>query len=591
MKKLCALFLAVAMTLSLAACGTSGSSADKNDYATSLFGGEVMTVDITVNAEAWASLLENATSKPTVDATVAINGETYKNVAVKTKGNTSLTQVAQSDSNRFSLKLSFDKTNKSQTCHGLDKLDLNNIYGDTTYLKEYMSYALFQYMEVPSSLCTFAEVKVNGEHYGFCRAVEDVDESYLERNYGSDFSGQAYKPESMDMAGGKGGMKNDQKSDKAERSDASQKTGAQSDGAQNAAPSGMPEPDGTPPAMPSQNGNVSGQMPPSQNMEDQHANGGQAPSGMPDFGGQGGPGGMWQNNGGGGMNGASGGVSLVYSDDSVDSYSNIFDNAITDPGTSDKTRLISSLKAISEGKDQEKYIDVDEVLRYAAVNVFLVNLDSYFSNMAHNYILVEQSGTLSMLPWDYNLSFGTHQLSSASNAVNYAIDTVFDGVEASERPIIGKLLENETYMAKYHEYLQQLCDYVTSGKFDALVDKEASLIDSYVQNDTTAFTTYGEFKTGVTALKTFAKLRSESVSGQLSGSIPSTTDAQKDSTALVDASALDLSALGSMTNGKGGNGGSPGWRNAPNDKQGAAAPGTSQSTEQKKAAQSPSPSA
>ena len=81
------------------------------------------------------------------------------------------------------------------------------------------------------------------------------------------------------------------------------------------------------------------------------------------------------------MDGGSLGVDLVYSDDEISSYSNIFDNAITDVDEEDEARLIETLKAISEGENLEDYINVDEVLRYAAVNVFLVNLDSYFSNM------------------------------------------------------------------------------------------------------------------------------------------------------------------------------------------------------------------
>ena len=43
----------------------------------------------------------------------------------------------------------------------------------------------------------------------------------------------------------------------------------------------------------------------------------------------------------GGMNGSSD-VMLQYSDDSADSYPNIFDNAKTDPDDGDKSRLINS---------------------------------------------------------------------------------------------------------------------------------------------------------------------------------------------------------------------------------------------------------
>jgi spore coat protein CotH len=40
------------------------------------------------------------------------------------------------------------------------------------------------YMDISASLYTFADIYVNGEHYGFFLALEDVDESFLDANYG-----------------------------------------------------------------------------------------------------------------------------------------------------------------------------------------------------------------------------------------------------------------------------------------------------------------------------------------------------------------------------------------------------------------------
>ena len=45
------------------------------------------------------------------------------------------------------------------------------------------------------------------------------------------------------------------------------------------------------------------------------------------------------------------------------------------------------------------------------------------------------------------------------------------------------------------------------------------------------------------------KLRGQSIQGQLDGTIPSTEEAQRDSDALVDASDLDLSVMGTMNRG------------------------------------------
>lgn len=48
-----------------------------------------------------------------------------------------------------------------------------------------------------------------------------------------------------------------------------------------------------------------------------------------------------------------------------------------------------------------------------------------------------------------------------------------------------------------------------------------------------------------------AELRGQSIQGQLDGTIPSTEEAQRDSDALIDASGLDVSVMGTMNMGGG----------------------------------------
>lgn len=69
-------------------------------------------------------------------------------------------------------------------------------------MKEYLFYDLLDYMGVTSSLYSFTNIKVNDETWGFYLAVECVEESFAERNYGSNY-GMLYKPESMGMNGKK----------------------------------------------------------------------------------------------------------------------------------------------------------------------------------------------------------------------------------------------------------------------------------------------------------------------------------------------------------------------------------------------------
>lgn len=505
------------------------TTSTSSEYTEKLFGKDILEISITTEEENWNNLIENAGEKPWIECDITIDGVTWENVGIKTKGNTSLQQLLNDESTRYSLKVNFGKYAEDQTCYGLDKLALNNIYADSTYLKEYMSYDLMSYMQVPSSLCTFANITVNGDHYGLFLAVEDADDSYLDRIYGSDSNVNGYKPESMDMDGMPDGGKMPQMPDQDGNNDRPTPPGGDnSDFPQMPDRSGFPQ-------MPDQDGNNDRPTPP-----------GGDDSNMPQMPGGGGmP---------GGMDGGRDGVDLTYIDDDPASYSNIFDNSIKKTEDEDKQRLISSLKNISSGEKLEESINIDEILRYTACNVFLVNLDSYLSSNCHNYILTELDGQLSMLPWDYNLSFGTYQCDSADTAVNYAIDTVFNGVSEEERPIIAKLLEKEEYREKYHQYLREIAEkYVQSGRFAETVDKITSVIDSYVKEDTTSFDGYDAYIEGIEALKKLVELRAQSVLGQLDGSIPSTAEEQKDSNKLVDVSSVDLKKLGTMNAGREGN--------------------------------------
>lgn len=268
---------------------------------------------------------------------------------------------------------------------------------------------------------------------------------------------------------------------------------------------------------------------------------------------------------GGGFGGmsSSNDVKLQYIDDDPESYPNIFDNAKTDVSGKDEKRLIESLRKLSSYEDLEDVLDMDAVLRYFVVHNFVVNGDSYTGSMIHNYYLYEQDGKLSMLPWDYNLAFGGFQGSDAESAVNDPIDDVL-----SDRPMQAWMFSSEEYTALYHEYYEE---FLQSADIDGLIDEAYSLIAPYVEKDPTKFCTYDEFETGVQTLKNFCCLRAQSVTGQLDGSIPSTSEAQKESSeSLVDVSAITISDMGSMGNTMGGKGGFGGRQRDNADKSDAA---------------------
>ena len=203
---------------------------------------------------------------------------------------------------------------------------------------------------------------------------------------------------------------------------------------------------------------------------------------------------------------------------------------------------------------------MDEVIRYFVVHNFVCNFDSYTGSMIHNYYLYEEDGQLSMIPWDYNLAFGGFQGGQdATSMVNYPIDTPVSGGTVDSRPMLAWIFESEEYTQLYHQYFADfISSYFDSGYFTQMMARTKQLIAPYVEKDPTKFCTYEEFETGIETLEQFCLLRAESVQGQLDGTIPSTSDGQaEDSSALVDASELSISDMGTMNNAMGGGMGGP----------------------------------
>lgn len=415
--------------------------------------GQVMDINVVIDEESFQEILENPLAEQYVNCHVEINGEMYYNVGLRTKGNTSLSQVASSDSDRYSFKIEFDHYQKGQTMEGLDKLILNNIFSDKTYVKEYMAYDIFQYMGVAAPYTCFANISINGEKWGLYLAIEGMEEAFAQRIYGLDY-GQLYKPESeMEFGGGPFGPDREE---------------------------------------------------------------------------------------------TKGGADLVYHGEEEENYKDIFDNASFQITKQDKTRLINALKYINAGEDLEKYMDVEQCLRYFAAQTFIVNLDSYYSNLKHNYYLYEKDGQLTILPWDLNLAFGGFQSRDAKEAVNNPINTPMTGISESQRPLFSKLMEVEEYKEKYHAYLREIGEgYVYSGKAALKLKEIKSLISPYVKEDPTAFYTYEEFLTGIENLEAFILARANSVLGQLDGVIPSTEEGQKEEEGkLVEAQSISLQDMG-----------------------------------------------
>lgn len=176
-------------------------SAESHTYAEHIFQDDTVNeINIEIDEADWQDMLENPLEEEYHKANVTINGETIGNVAIRTKGNTSLTSVANSDSDRYSFKLDFDYYDNNGNYYGLKKLCLNNNYSDNSSMREYISYKIMGEMGLDVPECAYSHITVNGEEWGLYLAVEPVDEVFLAEHF-ADATGDLYKPEGMGGTG------------------------------------------------------------------------------------------------------------------------------------------------------------------------------------------------------------------------------------------------------------------------------------------------------------------------------------------------------------------------------------------------------
>ena len=247
------------------------------------------------------------------------------------------------------------------------------------------------------------------------------------------------------------------------------------------------------------------------------------------------------------------GADLVYKDDNPDSYPDIFENAETKATKKDNQAVVTALKHLSEQTELETWLDTGEIISFFAAHNFVLNYDSYTGGMLHNLVLYADNGRLALLPWDYNLAFGTFVsaidksvLTDVTDLLNQGIDTPLIGTDVDSRPMWKWIVDDEQYLNEYHQVLDSLlARYFESGRFE---EESAALFEMllpYVEKDPTAFYSAEEYKNAFEMFREFCMRRAESVRKQLDGDMPQSSEDQQDQDK-VKASHISIRQMGTV---------------------------------------------
>ena len=222
------------------------------------------------------------------------------------------------------------------------------------------------------------------------------------------------------------------------------------------------------------------------------------------------------------------GSDLLWLGDDIQSYTDI--NLQTNEESTDNGAFINFVESLDKGETSA--IDIDTLLRYMSVSTSLSNLDSYHGPLAHNYYIYDDDGVFSILPWDFNESFGTFAMDcNGVDVRELYIDEPVSGA-LSERPLIANVFAEKSNLDTYHSYLTQLINgSLSSDTFNARVNEIADLIREHVHNDPTSFYGSTYFEQNLTSttgqfygLTSFMQYRVANMVAQLDGTLPSAGD-------------------------------------------------------------------
>ena len=429
-----------------ASSGCSTESAYARDSAP-FYTDRVVEVRLVTAEENWEFMKDYPLAEEYVRADLWYDGELIPDIAVRTKGNSSLTTTARSPSIRYSLKVDLNFFNSARNLDGVKKVVFNNGFSDPTFMREIIAYEIFAEMGIATPRTSFVDLWMNDTHLGLYTMVEAIDKTFISNHFTYE-NGNLYKPEMP----------------------AAYLNWTEEDYNEYLARQGEVEEEIDPLDVNLGGGRLSDIMQAlNQPEEDEVTRGG---------------GGFQQS----GMVGR----------DLVELM-----GLKTNENKPDHTTLFRLLEVLNNEPDEtfaeeiEKVLDVDETLLYLAISALTVHLDNYIA-MGHNYYLYENNGKFVIIPWDLNMAFGTFNYGlNTEQLINYYIDEPSGGSMA-ERPLIDRLLSYQPYLETYHHYLEELLNGPFAvDKMENRINELAELIRPYVEADETKFFNTQQFERGI----------------------------------------------------------------------------------------------
>lgn len=155
--------------------------------------------------------------------------------------------------------------------------------------------------------------------------------------------------------------------------------------------------------------------------------------------------------------------------------------------------------------------DVRSVLNWFAVNIFVMEGDSYNKNYLLYRDTTKTRGQWTVIPWDYDVSLGRN----GDEGIPYPASLLNDGFVYTFAPLSGpfsvlkkRFMDSPALMEKLRGYVDTLLTETwTEERLHNRIDSLAAVVEPYIERDPDKWGTYQDFQEHIEALKYFVTAR------------------------------------------------------------------------------------
>ncbi len=156
----------------------------------------VHNISINMPESDWEQLKSTATKEEYFTCDLSIDGVKYKNCAIRTKGFSSLSAVAGQGGEKFSFRIKLDKYEKYQNYKGLTEFCVNNLYGDSSGMRDTLCYDVLHELGAYAPDTAYTDVYLNGKLFSFYILCE-VPAETMGENFSTDNDATIYKADQV----------------------------------------------------------------------------------------------------------------------------------------------------------------------------------------------------------------------------------------------------------------------------------------------------------------------------------------------------------------------------------------------------------